>query len=246
VRAGEAQYVQIGGTAGVTARLLSAASDKQPQRLTFGAPSSAAEPADATVIAHELRTSALDLELRAGLTPAHVAIALPLVTNAVLDGVDRIDYDVIGQRVIGLFDLPDGGRKQYHLTATEGVESPWSLLELGEEQARSWLAAPAIPEGERAIIEHALPLIARVHELRVEANATQAALGQIDSALRRLREPLGTTTGDAAVPLVERELELERQLEQQNGRDTDLTAQLQEAMRALTKQLAQLPAEPPG
>jgi len=246
-RPGEAQYVHLGGSADASVQLVSELGESVAQRLAF-APGR--EPASANVVVHSLRTSTRVLELAVGAgasgasTPLRVAVALPIVPNATLQGADAIDYDVVGHHVVGVFELPAGTRKRYQLQATEGVEAHFPIAQLTEDSARSWLATATIPAAERAIVEQALPAITHLGALATQRDQAEAARSQTQSALRRVRAQLDKTQGEAATPLVTRLLELEQELGTHETHLSELAHALGAERSALAAQLQKLPAQP--
>ncbi len=172
-----------------------------------------------------------------------VYLGLGIVSNATVQGSDRLDLDTALGRAFAVFDVPAGPGKERRIKTTEGIARSQSVQELGLEQLDELIADSNLPAEERAILTRArgvlstrLRAAAAAEELEVELSATKEGLESLKQASREVASKESKEAGTVMTNRVLEGLDQVRKLEAKKRiLEKDLSAQLDAIKAVLTE-----------
>jgi hypothetical protein len=108
---------------------------------------------------HSVRTSKPHLVFnnRSG-APAEIYVGMSLVSNSVLEGSDRVDFDSRG-KPFAVFDLPAGPGTERNLVTRQGIAESEPVDALDLDKLDELMRDQNLPSEERAILAKARPLL---------------------------------------------------------------------------------------
>ncbi len=177
---------------------------------------------------------------------AETYVGMPIVTNATLEGSDRVDFDSTTSTPFAVFDVPTGPGLSRTVTVRQAVSSPVAVDQLEPEQLGELIADPAIPEPERAILRKAMvPLQARLSllrskaELDLEHEAVEGDLTRLKEASSSLK---GEDSGNAGAVITQRVLKRHDELRALEAKKRALEKDLEHRTTDLRTVLSELDA----
>jgi len=171
---------------------------------------------------------------------------LPVVSNAKVEGADRVAYDKQSSKPIAVFEVP--ARKKVERTVhTEQGLTRWTQLESTTSVALEKLAnVETLPAEHRKVAAEAAERRRKVEETSEAIAKARASMEEVEKDLERLREHLKALGdekggGAAANPFVKRILDAEDRLAALRTRVETLEkerADHREAVRTTLRRLA--------
>lgn len=175
---------------------------------------------------------------------AEVYVGLNIVTNAKLQGSDRLDYDSTRRRPFAVFTVPTGGGAAREISSQEGIVVSHSLSDLTLDLVDVLASDTALPERERAVLESArIPILERERlfveeeELETEQEAVQGDLDRLEKQLNALSSQ---KTGEAHTTLMNRILAQHDRVSGLKAKERQLHKRQEAATADLRKTLNQL------
>ena len=235
LKPGARAFIDYGDELDVIIKRETVSTHDEPQHITF---------AGGQLVEHFLRTTSFtfDLENRSGRTRS-LFVELPIVTNAKVEGADRLEFDSKRARPVAIFSLPPTSSAKPAVRPVKLVEGLVLGATLTQLTARSLekLAADLKGDDARAATEiwHRVQEIEQTHDKEVAA-ATSIATTEKD--LERWRETLKAAGGDhgASAALVQRVVRLEDQLTALRKQEETLKAERQTRTNAAEAALQKL------
>jgi len=163
-------------------------------------------------------------------------VALPIVTNASVEGADDLDFDTTSATPFSVFRLPLGKSDERVLVCHEAIRTGTPIGDLTTEILERWIDMTTVPTQEREVLRASLAPLQAWHAVREQISETHAQVATVHEELTRLREDLKELRSEGAAsahgPLMQRIFERE-----------DLVAQLGRRIDELGKASAQRQTE---
>jgi hypothetical protein len=119
--------------------------------------------------------------------PAEIYVGMSLVTNSVLEGSDRLDFDN-GGKPCAVFDVPAGPGTERSLAIREGVATSEPVDGLDLDELDELVRDQNLPSEERAILTKARPLLEqRLGTVRAQEEL-EAELTSANEEVKSLKE----------------------------------------------------------
>lgn len=119
---------------------------------------------------------------RSGAT-AETYVGLNVVTNALLEGADRIDFDSTSGKPFAVFDVSAGPGRERSIVTKQGVALARNAESLGLDDLDELIRDQELPQEERAVLTKARAIVE-------QRNATTKAKEELDLELEASREDL--------------------------------------------------------
>jgi hypothetical protein len=203
---------------------------------------------DSGLVEHFIRhhERAYELVNRSGAV-REICVALEIVKNAKLAGVDDTDFDPESKRPVAIFRVDSRSRVERVVSIDEALERSSVVQNLSGDGLEKLGAAPALPDSDRAVLKSAAGLFRKVEASDKEKAATEKDVEHVGEDLERIRQhlsALGDKSGSpaGANPLVTRILQLEDRLSRARKRGEDLDSERERQVDAVTAELKKLAA----
>jgi hypothetical protein len=177
---------------------------------------------------------------------AEIYVGMSLVTNAVLEGSDRIDFDTTTGKPFAVFDVAAGPGKERSISSRQGIALSNPLVNIDLEAMDELIRDPKLPAEERAVlsrarvaVEQRLLTIRQQEELQVELDATAEDLNRLKEATREVG---GKDSKEASPVMTNRLLASHDELRKLEGKKRSLDKELDSRTQALNTVLLELNA----
>jgi hypothetical protein len=195
---------------------------------------------------HSVRTSKPHLVFnnRSG-APAEIYVGMTLVSNAVLEGSDRLDF-ASGGTPFAVFDVPAGPGTERNLVTRQGIAESEPVDDLELDQLDELVRDQNLPGEERAILAKARPLLEQrfgtvraQEELEVELTSANEEL----DSLKQTSEDVGAKESkEAGTLMTHRVLAALDNVRRVEAKKRRLEKELETRSQALKTTLAELDA----
>ncbi len=243
MKPGERALITFGADLDVAVTLTTQSDRREVKRLTLG-PTGIEE--------HALRHRELVVEVsNRSAQPRRVYLPLPVITNAQVEGADRLDYHPSEATPFAVIAVGPATTARRSLIVREGLSRAISLTRVTGAAFEAWLAEATLPESDRQVLRAALPAQARCDGLTSKERERQHKAAGLEQQLERLQRYLEKAGGGeepvaGAGELVNRILALETQLAASAEAQTALAEQQAACVEAVAEKLAPLkPARQP-
>lgn len=201
--------MQFGADLDVEATRKTTASSEEPLKLTFEG---------GRLREHYIRrdTVVYTIENRGG-QARRVHWTLPVVSNAKVEGPDKVDYDEQLAKPIAIFEVPARKKVERTVTMEQGL-SRWTQLDSVSVVVLKRLSeVETLPVEQRKVVADAADRRRKVDETREAIAKTTQTIAEVEKDLERFREHLKALGGEkgagvAANPFVKRILDAEDKL----------------------------------
>lgn len=229
---GDRQFTQIGDEPDVA--LL--AGPRQPQDVPLHV-----DFREGQLRVHHRRTTTTRVSFRNQTGRPQLAyVALPVVTNASVDGTDDLDFETTSKTPLAVFHLAPGASREYVVTMLEAIRIGTRVEAVTLDGLTAWAVTPSIPERERDVLRQSVAPLQRWEAARAAEARTRDDIETLDGELTRLREDLKNVRSEGAAgahaALLQRIFEREDQLAR-------LQRQLDELAGATAERQAEFEAE---
>jgi hypothetical protein len=193
------------------------------------------------IVEHYIRHHRIDYELenKSG-GDRTIFLSLDFVRNTSVRGTDALDFDVVSNKPLAVFNIGAKTQKTRRLEADEGLRRMHKTDKLTVPELRRMSASPKLPAPQRAALEDATRALLD-SEARLSIIPTRKAeLAEVEADLARLRGYLSASrTGGDSERFVERILKQEDRMKELRTRiatlGTEATSYKARARAALSK-----------
>lgn len=238
LKPGEQRIVEYGFELDVEIQQLKHTQKEDTQRLAF---------ADNQLEEHFVKRhdQVLLLQNRA-LQKRTLYLPLKLSENAQVQGADRLDQSAGPKGPVAVFELAPQTRQERPLTTLEGLVRRTNLSHLQSTRLSQLALLPAVPVGERTMVQEAAARQKELEEAGKESEKLRAEIKKAEKDLERLREHLkalgsSNTASAEGNPLVRRILEAEDRLSAAQKRLEAQDGDLERRRELVRKALERLP-----
>jgi hypothetical protein len=177
--------------------------------------------------------------------PAEIYVGMSLVSNAVLEGSDRLDFDSSG-KPFAVFDVPTGPGTERNLVTRQGIATAEPVDELDPDNLDELTRDQDLPSEERAVLTKARPLLEQrlgtVHAQEELEGELTSAKEELDS-LKETSEDVGAKESkEAGTVMTNRVLAALDNVRKIEARKRSLDKELEARTQALKNTLAELNA----
>jgi hypothetical protein len=242
LKPGERRFARIGRDADTDLTVLGQTDGVDEKRLSYE---------HGALLVHFVRSRAVGMRIGSRSAGARqVYVAFDLVTNATVEGADRLDYDGAGEQALAIFDLPPGALRTVTVTTREGLSVAHALAAVSSDELTRLAALPGLPEAERSVVRGAVAAARSAENARADEEelAAQIAAGEDDvTRLRSHAQSLEKSeSGEAQGELVRSILEREDKLRALRTEARTLAAERTRREAALGLVLSALAPAPQG
>ena len=173
------------------------------------------------VVEHYLKTTATEWKLtnRSG-RARDVYVALPVVRNATMTGIDPLDFDMQTNHAVAVFKVAPKSELKRAFTSVEGLSRPVPVTALSAERLAQLAGEPDLSAAEKATVVELGKKEKELEDARKALEKTKADLAEVTKDVERLREHLKAAGGEKGLgaapggqsPLVTRILAAEDRL----------------------------------